>query len=544
MLKILGAKNNFKYLVPALLVLALILRLPLLNNSFWLDEASQALESARPFSEQLDIVPDFQPPLLHYLLHFAMRIGRSEWWLRLVGALIPGLITIYTVYLIGCEFKYKKAGLISAFLLAISSFHIFYSQEIRPYSLAAMWGMLSWLFLIQAWKETKKQPFFQSNWTNYLLATILGLYSMYLYPFLAISQFLVTIYYFKYAQTLIPDKQSHLQKIWSLIINSLAVKPIKNFLIGKDRASLKIRRHVLALAIAIVVFLPWLPTFLQQLSVGQSWRQEMPGWESVVSSPQLRAPFLTWGKFVFGIIDLQISPLFISLSLLVFALTAFLLWKLAKQSRSWLQDWLLVTLMSCLPFLLSWIVSFWVPVVRPKRLLFVQAAMYLSVGMIVASALKNKQKLLNYLAGLLLTLLIAFNSYSTYLYYTQPRYQREDWRGLQQLISARFPDRETLVVMSFNNVFAPWRWYNQGQFATLTTEALYIENVDDLKQQLKPIYNYDFVLVFDYLRDITDPQDKLLETVESYGFKQIDLLDVPNIGFVRVYLKDRQQITG
>lgn len=544
MKKIFSAKDKFQYLVPALLITALLLRIPLLNSSFWLDEAAQALESARPLSQQLDIVPDFQPPLMHYLIHFAMRVGQSEWWLRLVGALVPGLITVYAVYKIGEEFEHKTAGFIGASLLAVSSFHIFYSQEIRPYSLAAMWGMLSWLFLIQSWKGTEKQPFFKSDWTNYLLATILGMYSMYLYPFLAISQFILTVYYFKLSQQLLPDKKSWLKKVWTLINESLAIKTLKKFVIGEDRASLKIRRHAMALAIAAVVFLPWLPTFSQQLATGQSWRHKIPGWEFVVSLPQLQAPLLTWGKFTFGIISLEVSPVFISLSLLVFGLAAFLIFKLGKESRAWLRDWLLVTLMSCLPFFLAWVVSFWVPVVRPKRLLFVQAGMYLSLGMIIASALKHKQKLLKHSAGLLLVLLLSFNFYSTYLYYTQPVYQREDWRGLHQLISTRFPTRETIVVMSFNEAFSPWRWYNQDQFATLTTGSLYIDNVDDLSGRLRPIFNYDFVLVFDYLRDLTDPQDKLLETVESFGFEQVDLIDFANIGFVRVYLRDTQQITG
>ena len=74
-------KNHTIWLI---LLLALILRLPFLNGSFWMDEAAQALESARPLSQQLDIIPDFQPPLIHLILHFAMYLGREEWWLRTI----------------------------------------------------------------------------------------------------------------------------------------------------------------------------------------------------------------------------------------------------------------------------------------------------------------------------------------------------------------------------------------------------------------------------------------------------------------------------
>jgi hypothetical protein len=275
----------------------------------------------------------------------------------------------------------------------------------------------------------------------------------------------------------------------------------------------------------------------------------MPGWERVVSLPQLQAPALTWGKFVFGKMNLEISWQFVGLSLVIFSLALYLLINLQQnkssvENKAWFSNWLLITLGCCLPFLLAWLISFWIPVVRPKRLLFIQPLMYLSLTILITQAWRQSRRLLRYLAALLLIILISINIFSAYQYYTQPKYQREDWRGLYQLISARFPDRETLILMSFNEPFSAWRWYNQGKFATLTTGSLNINSVDNLQQQLQPIYNYDFVLVFDYLRDLTDPDDKLLDVVESYGFKQHDLIDFANIGFVRIYIKDTQNITG
>ena len=58
-------------IILLILLLGLILRLVLINQSLWLDEAAQVIESARPFSEQFDIAGDFQPPLFHLLLHLA-----------------------------------------------------------------------------------------------------------------------------------------------------------------------------------------------------------------------------------------------------------------------------------------------------------------------------------------------------------------------------------------------------------------------------------------------------------------------------------------
>ena len=64
--------------INLILVFALLLRIPLLNGSFWMDEAAQALEVIRPLSKQFDIIADFQPPLLHLILHFAQYFSHTE----------------------------------------------------------------------------------------------------------------------------------------------------------------------------------------------------------------------------------------------------------------------------------------------------------------------------------------------------------------------------------------------------------------------------------------------------------------------------------
>ena len=131
--------NHKSSLIYLILFVALLLRLPLLSGSFWLDEAAQALESVRPLSQQLNITSDFQPPLFHLVVHFLSLVSHAEWWLRL-ASLIPGLITIYFTFRIGCRFSGspdeasaksgRLVGLIAGLLLATSQFHVFYSQEL------------------------------------------------------------------------------------------------------------------------------------------------------------------------------------------------------------------------------------------------------------------------------------------------------------------------------------------------------------------------------------------------------------------------------
>jgi mannosyltransferase len=504
-------------LLIGVLIFALILRLPLLNGSFWLDEAAQAIESSRPLTSQLDIAYDFQPPLMHLLVHFALFFSRSEWWLRLVGALIPGLVTIWATVLIGKKIASPSIGLIAGLLLTTNSFHIFYSQELRPYSLPAMFALLSWLVLLN-WPESKlkvritnKKELIFSKYSQYALLTLLGLYSSYLYPFLILSQ-----------------------------IAYIALLKRKF-----------IKKYIFFSIIWIGGFLPWLPKFIEQFQVGAAVRTSLPGWENVVSITQFKSLALVFGKFIFGVLDLEVSGQFIGFTLVVllgigYGFSNFITQisfkeklqqlflsskKITTKKTKFKQDHIAAVLVFLLwvvvPLLTAWIISWKVPVIRPKRVLFLLPGFYLLVSTIIMSIERSRLKFL--LLGLLLTL----NIFSVSQYYLNQSLQREDWRNLHQLATSRYPN-SSIAVFSFTSPFAPWSWYDQDQYPTLSTGSLSTSQVD-LKEKLKPITSYQYLLVFDYLRDLTDPDDALLQEIHEFGYSQVDQIDQENIGFVRVF---------
>ena len=94
-----------------ILIIGFILRSIGLNQSLWLDEAAQALESIRPLNQQFDIVGDFQPPLFHLLLHFWLYLGKNEIFLRLLPVLI-GVLTIFVIYKLAYILGNKNIALI------------------------------------------------------------------------------------------------------------------------------------------------------------------------------------------------------------------------------------------------------------------------------------------------------------------------------------------------------------------------------------------------------------------------------------------------
>lgn len=502
-----------------ILLIALGLRLPNLTDSFWLDEAAQALESSRPLTQQFDVIPDFQPPLLHLLLHFGMYLDDSEWWLRTIGALVPGLVTIYATYRIGLLVSPNKRltnpldqvkYLFAPTLLAVSSFHIFYSQELRPYALPAMWATVSWLLLLrlqQMSRAEKSQPKL-STWAAYTGVSVAGIYSSYLYPFVLLGQL---------GWWLWSDPRRWRSMITSLVVTGLG-------------------------------FVPWLPIFLQQLAAGGEVRLRLPGWAEVVSIPQLKSIPLVFGKFTFGVVNISLEPFFlVSAGVLVVGsawlgyawltsnkqlnLTA----ELLKLSRWYIVWWLVV------PLLLAWIVSFWIPVVRPKRFLFAMPAFFLVIQAWVWWGAHHKTKRTQLVAASFGVTLLAIQLISTSLYLTQPQLQRENWRSLYQEITTRYPD-QAIAVYPYIAPYSPWVWYdrqlNPGtQYPTLSTQTLHISEVASVRDWLEPATEYRYIITFDYLRDLTDPNNQLLQEVEAFGYETIDIIDYPNIGFVRVYAK-------
>lgn len=497
-------------LMTLILLLAFILRLVRLNDSFWLDEAAQVIESARPLAEQLQIAGDFQPPLMHLLTFFWLKflaffgLERSEALVRFLPSVIPGLVSVWATYQIALKLwpkskisaadsskKYSLA-FFSALLLATSPLHIYFSQELRPYSLAMMWGCLSLLSLLNLSQENSTK-IFNKQYLAFIVFNLLGLYSSYLYPFFLLAQLAYLFF----------------------------VKKI-NF------------KKILPITVPIILgFLPWLPKLLEQVHVGQALRQQMPGWAEVVSLPQLKSLLFVPLKFIYGLLDLEVNVFFVAITLLIFGLLVYLLFQ-QRKLKSTKQGLIFFGYFFLAPLLIIWLFSFFIPVLQPKRVLFFMPAFFILISQAVSFAQKKHQPL----ALLLLFSLFAIHLYALLNYWYKPALQRENWRGLVQRIEYNFPSQDALAVFSFSAPFAPFAYYTENKFPTFATQSLYLPAETDLANKIKVISDYNFVLLFDYLRDLTDPQNQLPALIKDLSFAEIGLIDYPNIGFVRMYSKE------
>ncbi|OGI29946.1 MAG: hypothetical protein A2287_05020 [Candidatus Melainabacteria bacterium RIFOXYA12_FULL_32_12] len=144
-------------------------------GGFWVDESTSfyVANQSSPF-EILNRLynRDAHAPLYFILLHFWMKLfGIHDIIVRLFSV-IPGLFIIPVSYLIGKEVLSRKTGFILALFVSINSFLIYYSQEVRFYSLTALLGALSVLFLIKTLKKTSLK-----NYTGLILSNAAILYT-------------------------------------------------------------------------------------------------------------------------------------------------------------------------------------------------------------------------------------------------------------------------------------------------------------------------------------------------------------------------------
>jgi mannosyltransferase len=125
----------------ALALLAAIVRLPTMaQQSFWLDEAYTVRLVRMSFGGMLHQIPitESTPPVYYALAWVWTRVfGSAEFGLRSLSA-AAGILTVVVVYFIGVRIAGRTAGVIAGVLVALAPLMIWYSQEARAYALGTL----------------------------------------------------------------------------------------------------------------------------------------------------------------------------------------------------------------------------------------------------------------------------------------------------------------------------------------------------------------------------------------------------------------------
>lgn len=217
-------------------LLGIVLRLYHLNyQSLWYDELHSIIPTNpnHSLSSVIEYSKSDQPPAFFVYLYFFFKLfGYNEVTGRFASAII-GIAGIPVMFLFGKEINGERVGLAAALLASLNYMHIYYSQELRFYSMAFLFSALSFLFLIRAYKRGKVIDFL-----FYIVFTTALLYTHY---------YGLVIYC---AQVV----------IFSVL---LRCRRNKNFIL----------RAFCSGVLILILFMPWMPVILSDLEITSFWLQ-------------------------------------------------------------------------------------------------------------------------------------------------------------------------------------------------------------------------------------------------------------------------------
>lgn len=148
------------------------------GQSLWSDEGASVIMTTRSVTGIIEAAAgDIHPPLYYILLSWwAAPTGITEFALRFLS-LAFGLVFVATIYKIGERLFSKWVGGFAAFLAATAPFLVYYSQEARMYMQLGMFGALSAYFFLRLVADDRNRPWY--IWAAFILTTAACLYSQY-----------------------------------------------------------------------------------------------------------------------------------------------------------------------------------------------------------------------------------------------------------------------------------------------------------------------------------------------------------------------------
>lgn len=222
------------------------------KQSVWFDEAYSISLIEQSWSKLISLTAvDVHPPLYYLLLKLWSEIfGMSEIALRSFGALC-GAGAVGVGLLVAKRLFGLRALLVTAPLLVFSPLLLRYAFEIRMYVLASLIGVAATYVLVRA-LQTKDKKFWW--WAGYSVLVALGMYTLYYMAFVWAAH-VVWLIYLYFTQN------------------------------SKPRPRLLKQPWALAYIGAIALYIPWIPTFIEQYkSPALSGVSQRVYWDQIVDT--------------------------------------------------------------------------------------------------------------------------------------------------------------------------------------------------------------------------------------------------------------------
>lgn len=149
-------KNRTAVLILCIILLGVGLRFYRLSyQSLWTDEIFTYRGASANLSKII-LEPDVNlsiQPLYYTIVHFFIRPTENQEALLRLPSVVFGSLSILLIYFIVRNWLGNGGAILSAMIMAVSPFHVWYSQEARPYAMLIFLGLLSIWFLQKLLKD-------------------------------------------------------------------------------------------------------------------------------------------------------------------------------------------------------------------------------------------------------------------------------------------------------------------------------------------------------------------------------------------------------
>ena len=419
MLKVTPNNRLSFILLPLIILIGIFLRLYQLgSNSLWLDEAISVWFANESLGNIIikQTSADVHPPFYYIVLSLWINVfGNGEFEVRLLSAIF-GILSIPLLYLIVKDLFGNLPALISALMLALSPFHVYYSQEARMYSILTFFVLLSIFFMAKMLcigeeiKLTKKTIFYS---IGYVISTVAALYCHNVALLLPLAQNLFFIIFW--------NRHRPFFKFWTL-----------------------------SLLIIITLWAPWTSFFFEQSSsVGKSFYTPQLTLESIFN---LFATFNNGPTYwLFNWIDVGNFSL-IHGRLVLVTIIFFSLLFLAGiiYGRRNPRSLVLLLLISFVPIGTQLLISLKHSILATQTLIWASGP-YIVLIALGISSIKRK-----WVFALTIVLISVLNSASLYKYYAE--FKKERWDLAAEYVSQN-SGKEDLVLFSSALGQIPFEYY-------------------------------------------------------------------------------------
>ena len=386
-------------------------------DSLWYDETVSAHLASKSIPDLIaHTARDIHPPGYYALLHLWTRLAGDTEFALAFFSVVFGVLLIPLTYALARRLLGRAAAPWAALLVAISPFNVWYSQEVRMYTLGAVLGLVAfWCALKITNRQIGKSANQQTSAATkrgcivgYILAAAVGLYVLYYFAFLLVTLNLLAIGYL----------------LW-------------------NRRFRKLRTWLLAQVIVLALYLPWLPI---------AWRQAtnppVPPWRGFILFHEVLLE--AWAALSLGqsVQPIQVWPLLVVTGVL------FLLGLQSQHHRSTnlpisqstnLPDYqspVLLVAYTFVPLLLIYLASLITPLYHVRYLFTYAPAIYVLLGAGIAWLTRRVWPL-----AVAATLAMVIGSaFSIGELHNNPRYAADDFRAAIDYIAERWRPGDAVLI--------------------------------------------------------------------------------------------------